>query len=61
MSYIDIMKLTTKNILCGIDGNDWIMAERKKTGIPVKIPILPIIESLIKNIRTIQELNLEMV
>jgi len=47
MSYIDIMKLTSGNISCGIDGNNWIMTERKKTRIPIKIPILPIIESLI--------------
>lgn len=48
MSYVDIMKLTPDNISSGIDGNQWIMTERKKTGIPVKIPILPIVESLIK-------------
>ncbi|MEM1002510.1 MAG: site-specific integrase, partial [Bacteroidota bacterium] len=47
MSYIDIMKLTPDNITCGVDGNHWIMTERKKTGIPVKIPILPVVASLI--------------
>ncbi|WP_282085249.1 site-specific integrase [Aquimarina algiphila] len=47
MSYIDIMKLTPDNISCGVDGNHWIMTERKKTGIPVKIPILPVVASLI--------------
>ncbi|MCK0160412.1 site-specific integrase [Allomuricauda sp. F6463D] len=47
MSYIDIMKLTPDNISCGVDGNHWIMTERKKTGIPIKIPILPVVETLI--------------
>ncbi|SFZ89556.1 Site-specific recombinase XerD [Flaviramulus basaltis] len=48
LSYVDIMKLKKDNILMGIDGSDWIMSERLKTKIPVKIPLLPVVESLIK-------------
>lgn len=48
MSYVDIMKLTEDNIFSGIDGNRWIMTERIKTKTPVKIPLLPMVESLIK-------------
>ena len=48
MSYVDIMKLTEDNIMSGIDGNRWIITERIKTKTPVKIPLLPIVESLIK-------------
>ncbi|PJB20687.1 MAG: integrase [Flavobacteriaceae bacterium CG_4_9_14_3_um_filter_33_16] len=48
MSYVDIMKLKRDNIQIGIDGNHWIMTERMKTKTPVKIPLLPVVESLIK-------------
>lgn len=51
MSYVDIMKLTEDNIISGIDENRWIMTERIKTKPPVKIPLLPIAESLIKKYR----------
>lgn len=47
MSYVDIMKLTRENILIGVDENHWIMTKRKKTGVPVKIPLLPVAEFLI--------------
>ncbi|WP_338359713.1 site-specific integrase [Yeosuana marina] len=48
MSYVDIMKLKRDNIISGIDGNNWIMTERLKTKTPVKIPLLPVVESLIE-------------
>lgn len=48
MSYVDIMKLKKDNVLLGIDGNNWIMTERLKTKTPVKIPLLPVVESLIE-------------
>jgi integrase/recombinase XerD len=48
MSYVDIMKLKKDNILSGIDGDNWIMTERLKTKTPVKIPLLPVVESLIE-------------
>ncbi|WP_323027860.1 site-specific integrase [Gelidibacter japonicus] len=41
ISYSDIIELTNKNIVSGIDGNPWIMATRTKTGTPFKIPLLP--------------------
>ncbi|WP_163517029.1 site-specific integrase [Gelidibacter japonicus] len=41
ISYSDIIELTSKNIVSGIDGNPWIMATRTKTGTPFKIPLLP--------------------
>ncbi len=47
MSYVDIVKLKRDNILFGIDGNPWIMTERIKTKVPVKIPLLPKVEALI--------------
>lgn len=40
ISYSDIIKLTSDNIVIGVDGNPWIMAKRTKTGTPFKIPLL---------------------
>jgi integrase/recombinase XerD len=48
MSYVDIVKLKRDNILLGIDSNPWIMTERMKTKVPIKIPLLPVVEALIK-------------
>lgn len=47
ISYADIMKLTLDNIVIGIDGNNWIMDNRNKTGTPFKIPLLSKVERLI--------------
>ena len=41
ISYSDIVRLTTVNIVKGIDGLSWISAKRTKTGTPFKIPLLP--------------------
>lgn len=40
LSYIDVVDLTHDNIVKGINGEDWIYTERRKTNTPVKIPIL---------------------
>lgn len=40
ISYGDIMLLTEKNIMEGVDGNLWILTSRQKTGTQVKIPLL---------------------
>ena len=47
ISYGDIMDLTKKCVVYGIDGNQWLMANRNKTGTPFKIPLLPSAEQLI--------------
>lgn len=47
ISYSDIIKLTSDNIITGIDDNPWIMSERVKTGTPFKIPLLSKAEILI--------------
>jgi integrase/recombinase XerD len=51
ISYIDIMNLSTNNILIGIDGNNWIVTKRKKTKTPIKIPLLDPAVDLIKKYR----------
>lgn len=41
LSWIDVKNLSQKNIVRGIDGDQWIYTAREKTEKPVKIPILP--------------------
>jgi site-specific recombinase XerD len=40
-SYADLKLLTTNSISKGIDGKNWIIYEREKTGVRASIPILP--------------------
>ncbi len=40
ISYVDIMNLTPNNLVLGMDGSNWIMTKRKKTNVPVKVPLL---------------------
>ncbi len=47
MSYVDIMKLTQADVISGIDGKNWIMTKREKTGAPIKIPLLPRVELIL--------------
>jgi len=47
VSYSDIIELKGNNIVIGIDGTPWIMADRVKTGTPFKIPLLRQAESLV--------------
>ncbi|MBU3026073.1 site-specific integrase [Zobellia galactanivorans] len=62
ISYSDIIKLTSSNIVVGIDGSPWIMAKRVKTGTPFKIPLLRQAQTLVDkyedNIRTQNSTNL---
>jgi site-specific recombinase XerD len=41
LAYADIKNLQTQNIVTGIDGNEWISANRKKSGIRFTLPLLP--------------------
>ena len=47
ISYCDIMDLDNNSVVKGIDGNFWLMANRNKTGTPIKVPILPLVQCLI--------------
>lgn len=51
ISYIDLMQLTEKSLVIGIDGNHWIITKRQKTRNPVKIPLLNKAFTLIENYR----------
>lgn len=41
LSYSDLKELTLTSISKGIDGKNWIIYEREKTGVRASIPILP--------------------
>lgn len=41
LAYADIKILRVENIITGIDGNKWISAKRKKSGIRFTLPLLP--------------------
>ncbi|WP_205513014.1 site-specific integrase [Longitalea arenae] len=38
----DVYNLTPDNIVTGIDGEKWIATDRRKTGTPERVPLLPI-------------------
>jgi site-specific recombinase XerD len=48
LSYVDVEKLSPKDIQTGLDGELWIMVDRAKTGNPSNVPILPKALELIK-------------
>ncbi|MES2590202.1 MAG: site-specific integrase [Bacteroidota bacterium] len=41
LAFIDVYKLTTNELLMGIDGHKWIFTSRQKTKIKSSIPLLP--------------------
>jgi len=41
LAYVDVKKLSSNNIVLGIDGNHWIHTHRTKTETPSNIPLLP--------------------
>ncbi len=41
LAYNEVMTLKAENICKGIDGDWWIMMTRKKTNLPVRVPLLP--------------------
>jgi len=48
LAYIDITLLQPNHITIGIDGNNWIYTQRKKTENPVRIPLLLMARELIE-------------
>jgi site-specific recombinase XerD len=41
LAYCDVIRLTTRNVVVGVDGDKWISINRAKTNTPSKIPLLP--------------------
>ena len=48
LAYADVKKLSTHNIVIGIDGNKWIKINRSKTDSRSNIPLLPTATEIIK-------------
>ena len=48
LSYGDAKSLERRHIVKGIDGNNWIVKEREKTGKLFKIPMLPRVKAILK-------------
>lgn len=48
ISYVDIMALTSVNVMKGIDGGNWIVTKRQKTKSAVKVPLLGKAEEIIE-------------
>jgi hypothetical protein len=52
ISYVDIGLLNDDNLFDGIDGKPWLMAKRRKTGTPFKLPILPKVQILLRKYKS---------
>ena len=48
LAYIDIYNLRSENIVTGQDGRKWIYTSRQKTDTKVKVPLLPIAETILR-------------
>jgi site-specific recombinase XerD len=46
-AFSDVFKLRLEDVNIGIDGNLWILTERKKTGITSNVPLLPQAQEII--------------
>lgn len=55
LAYSDVKKLAKEHINLGIDGNRWIFLNRTKTGVPSRIPLLPIPEALLAKYKNAPE------
>jgi site-specific recombinase XerD len=51
-AYQDVYNLTPDNIVTGIDGEKWIATDRRKTGTPERVPLLPIALEIVEKYRT---------
>ncbi len=57
LSYSDLKKLTHDSISKGIDGKNWIIINRKKTGVRSSIPLLPQAQAIIDKYKDDTECN----
>jgi len=51
LSYSDLIELTPESVTKGIDGKDWIIYHRKKTGVRASIPLLPSAQTIVDKYR----------
>ena len=57
LSYSDLKILTPTSISKGIEGKNWIIYERKKTGVRASIPVLPAAQRIIEQYKNDPECN----
>jgi len=48
LAYIDVASMSRKNIIRGVDGEDWLDFTRRKTQHNVHIPLLPVAKEILK-------------
>jgi hypothetical protein len=51
-AYQDVYNLTPDNIVTGIDGEKWIATDRRKTGTPERVPLIPIALEIVEKYET---------
>jgi integrase len=58
LAYIDLVKLKPANIIMGPDGMHWIKTSRKKTEIPVNVPLLRPALAILDKFRTQEDVGM---
>ena len=56
LSYSDVMKLSSKDIAIGMDGEQWIFINRTKTNAPSRVPLLPIARAILEKYAKLPDL-----
>ncbi|MEP6262893.1 MAG: site-specific integrase [Gillisia sp.] len=59
LAYADVKKLSSDDIVIGIDGNKWIKTNRTKTKTRSSIPILPTAEDILEKYSTHPQFNVK--
>jgi len=57
LSYSDLKLLKPDSLTKGIDGKNWVVYEREKTGVRASIPLLPQAQSILNKYKTDPECN----
>jgi site-specific recombinase XerD len=52
LSYSDVLNLTIRDIHVGLDGETWLVINRKKTGVQSNVPLLPEAVKLVDKYKT---------
>lgn len=51
LAYVDVSNLKRSHIIKGVDGEQWIVTRRQKTGSPTRLPLLPVALQIIRKYR----------
>jgi integrase len=55
LAYIDLVRLKPANIITGADGVQWIKTSRKKSSIPVNVPLLRPAVAILEKFRAVED------